>query len=175
VALWEWLAVFTSKRHYFYQNLTWLGKRNDMKKNKQTSLTVLSVLHYVFALQLIATCLFMTPFILVGISNFIHHLHEPVLYKHGPYSFKSWGEVIFILAIYFIIWIITISVLVAAGKLRKHKARRFCLAVAIVECINFPLGTSLGIATLVVLTKTSIKRIFDNDSSDPEGITSQAS
>ena len=138
-----------------------------MKKNKQTSLTVLSVLHYIFSLQLIATCLFMSPFILAGISNFIHHLQDPALHKLGPYSFKSWGEVIFILAIYFIMWILTISVLVAAGKLRKHKARRFCLAVAIVECINGPLGIIVGITTLVVLNKASIKRIFENDSSDP--------
>jgi len=38
----------------------------------------------------------------------------------------------------------------------------YCLVVAGVECILVPFGTVLGVLTLIVLSKESVKTIFEN-------------
>lgn len=42
---------------------------------------------------------------------------------------------------------------------RKHYV--FCFVAAIVNCVFVPLGTTLGIFTLIVLTRESVKAAFD--------------
>ena len=42
---------------------------------------------------------------------------------------------------------------------RKHKT--FCFVIACIECVNMPLGTILGVFTLVVLQKPSVTVLFD--------------
>jgi hypothetical protein len=55
---------------------------------------------------------------------------------------------------------IAVCMIVAGGKLKKRKNRVFCMVVAGIECIFMPLGTVLGVFTLIVLNKESIQEIF---------------
>ncbi len=48
-----------------------------------------------------------------------------------------------------------------AGRLRRRRSRVFCMIVAGVSCIGIPFGTTLGVFTLVVLLRQSVKRLFD--------------
>jgi hypothetical protein len=51
--------------------------------------------------------------------------------------------------------------MIAAGrKLQHHRSHTFCLVIAGIECMLMPLGTILGVFTLVVLTKESTKTLF---------------
>ena len=56
--------------------------------------------------------------------------------------------------------IIYISLIVAGIKLRKIQSRTFCLIIAGLECISFPLGTLLGVFTLITLNRESVKTLF---------------
>jgi hypothetical protein len=60
-------------------------------------------------------------------------------------------------------WGITSIVLnLAAGlKLRQWQSRTFVLCVAGFNCINIPFGTVLGVFTIVVLTRDSMRGRFD--------------
>lgn len=50
--------------------------------------------------------------------------------------------------------------IVAGYFIRQRKHRIFCIVVAGVNCAFFPLGTVLGVFTLVVLFRESVKNMF---------------
>jgi len=53
------------------------------------------------------------------------------------------------------------GVLVAAGRsLLVQRRYTFCLVVAAVACLKVPLGTALGVATLFVLNRDEVRRLF---------------
>jgi hypothetical protein len=52
-------------------------------------------------------------------------------------------------------------VLYSGLNLRKRRRRTFSFVMACICCINIPLGTALGIFTLVVLSRPSVKAIYD--------------
>jgi hypothetical protein len=62
---------------------------------------------------------------------------------------------------YFVAWIIIAGLLlIAARLLQRRHGYRFIFAVACLECFGFPIGTVLGVFTLVVLLRPSVKQLF---------------
>jgi hypothetical protein len=51
----------------------------------------------------------------------------------------------------------------AARKLKERTGYRFCQVVAAVACAFFPFGTVLGVFTLVVLNRGSVRVLFGED------------
>jgi hypothetical protein len=45
--------------------------------------------------------------------------------------------------------------------LQKRRSRVFCMVVAALNCPAFPHGTILGVATFLVLSRSSVERVFD--------------
>jgi len=50
--------------------------------------------------------------------------------------------------------------LVTGYCLMKRRARTFCMVMAGISCIAIPLGTILGVFTLIVLGRESVRRAF---------------
>jgi hypothetical protein len=50
---------------------------------------------------------------------------------------------------------------VAGSFIRDRKHRLFCLIVSGVNCLHFPLGTALGVFTMIVLARGSVRQIFE--------------
>jgi hypothetical protein len=48
----------------------------------------------------------------------------------------------------------------AGYYLHKRKARTFCFIIAAVQCTQMPLGTVLGIFTILVLSRDSVQELF---------------
>ena len=57
-------------------------------------------------------------------------------------------------------WALAIAILIAGRKLKKRMARTYCLVIGAVECLIMPFGTVLGIFTIILLMKDSMKEIF---------------
>lgn len=57
-------------------------------------------------------------------------------------------------------WTLAGLVIAAGRKLQRRVSRTFCLVVAGVECVMMPLGTVLGVFTIVVLMKDSVQKLF---------------
>lgn len=54
------------------------------------------------------------------------------------------------------------GVLVAAGRsLMQSRRHTFCMVVAAVSCLSFPVGTLLGLATLVVINRNDVRELFE--------------
>ena len=57
-------------------------------------------------------------------------------------------------------WATAACVIIAGSRLRKRTARVFCMVIAAIECTFTPIGTVLGVFTLIVLSRDSVKQIF---------------
>ena len=62
-------------------------------------------------------------------------------------------------------WTLAGCVISAGRNLRRHRRRTFCMVVASILCLWMPFGTALGIFTLVVLSRPSVKQLFQRSSS----------
>jgi hypothetical protein len=61
-------------------------------------------------------------------------------------------------------WALAICIVVAGYFLSTRQKYMFCLVVAGVECIFMPFGTVLGIFTILVLVRPSVKALFEAES-----------
>lgn len=78
----------------------------------------------------------------------------------GPPPFFGWMFVIMGTVFIVLGWSMAVCIILAGKKLKKRKNRSFCMVVAGAECMFMPFGTILGVFTLIVLSKDSIKGIF---------------
>jgi hypothetical protein len=58
-------------------------------------------------------------------------------------------------------WTLAVLMAVAGRFLARRRHRTFCIVVAALECLFQPLGTVLGVFTIVILLRDSVKAAFD--------------
>lgn len=129
----------------------------------QEHLKLLTIFHYVAAA---VTALFsMFP---------IFHLIFGLLFVFAPEKFESKGSAPGASRPEFFGWIfvivagtmITMGLALAASmfftgrNLARRRHHTACLVVAGLECLLMPYGTALGVFTIVVLTRDSVKQLF---------------
>jgi len=86
-----------------------------------------------------------------------------------PPPFMGWMFVIVSSVFIMFGWCMAVFVFIGGRKLKQHKNRIFCMVVAGIECMFMPLGTILGVFTIILLNKESIKDIFAQTSAEGEG------
>jgi hypothetical protein len=65
-------------------------------------------------------------------------------------------------------WTFGILTIVSGRMLLKHRARTFSFIIAGLNCLFFPYGTALGVCTLLVLTRDSVRQLYDQQRSIEE-------
>jgi hypothetical protein len=58
-------------------------------------------------------------------------------------------------------WTFAIVVLIAGRCLSRRKHYTFCFVVGCVGCMVMPFGTVLGVFTILVLNRQSVKELFN--------------
>jgi uncharacterized Tic20 family protein len=120
-------------------------------------LNLLSIFHYVVAgLTALFSCFFLIH-IAIGIAMLCGAFEG----KDSPPRFIGLFFIIFPTLFIMAAWILAGFMIAAGRKLRQRKSRTFCLVVAGIECISMPFGTILGVFTIVLLMKDSVKAIFE--------------
>jgi len=77
-----------------------------------------------------------------------------------PPALLGWFFVVFA-CVFITLGLAMAGVILCAGlSLSKRKHYTFCQVVACIECLMLPLGTVLGVFTLVVLDRPSVKVLF---------------
>jgi len=117
-------------------------------------LKLLSVFHYVVGgLAAFFACI---PFIHLGLG--IAMLVGA--FQDGPPRFI--GLFFVLMAMLFITagWTLAICIVIAGRCLAKRKHYMFCLVIAAISCIFMPFGTVLGVFTIIVLMRPSVKELF---------------
>jgi len=86
-----------------------------------------------------------------------------------PPEFLGWifavlGSLFFLIGI-----AMAICILVAGRSLALRKGYSFALVMACIECLFVPFGTILGVFTIVVLSRESVRRLFSTASAQAPG------
>lgn len=122
-------------------------------------LRLLSIFHYVVGgLAALFACF---PIIYIAVG---------VLALYVPGSMDAEGEAlpalfgwIFIVfggALILVGWAFAVFSIIAGRYLARQAHYLFCMVMAAIECIFIPFGTVLGIFTILVLSKPSVKKMF---------------
>jgi hypothetical protein len=67
-------------------------------------------------------------------------------------------------------WALAALILTAGLRLRDRRTWTFCLVIAGIECVFVPLGTILGVFTILVLNRDSVQRLFGGSAGPGVGI-----
>ncbi len=129
---------------------------SDDEKN----LNLLAVFHYIIGGMTGFIFLFPLLHVFAGIAIVTNSYDQSDVLV--PYVF-GWVLIIIGMSFCLLGWSLAIALLTAADRLRQRKSHRFCFVVACVECIMMPLGTVLGVFTILLLSKDSVKALFDTD------------
>ena len=80
--------------------------------------------------------------------------------KDAPPKFMGMFFIIFPGLMMLCGWIMAVCILIAGSKLARYRARTYCLVIAGIECMFMPFGTVLGVFTIIILMKDSVKELF---------------
>jgi hypothetical protein len=64
-------------------------------------------------------------------------------------------------------WALAAAMIAAGRMLRRRKSRTACQVIAALECLLMPLGTLLGVFTLMALSQDRAQELFDAPPSAP--------
>ncbi len=122
-------------------------------------LRLLSIFHYVVAAMAGLFALFPIFHLVFG----LFFIFAPEKFEGGgeaPPAALGWMFVIFAAVFILIGWVFAAFVYTTGRFLAKRRHYLFCLVMGGVECMFMPFGTVLGVFTLVVLMRESVKRQF---------------
>ena len=57
-------------------------------------------------------------------------------------------------------WTLAVCIIIAGRLLAKRKRYIFCLVIAAISCMFMPFGTVLGVFTIIILMRPSVKELF---------------
>lgn len=121
-------------------------------------LDLLAIFHYILgALTALVSCVFFLH-LAIGIAMLCKVFDE----KNAPPKFIAWFFIVFSVVIISLGWTLAGFIIASGLRIKKRVSRTFCLVLAGLECMLMPLGTVLGVFTIVVLMKDSVKSLFSN-------------
>jgi succinate dehydrogenase/fumarate reductase cytochrome b subunit len=130
-----------------------------MDNSDSRHLDLLSVFHKILGGFSIVFSLF--PLILVGIGIGILRSAAAFSGKGAPPPhFIGWLFVVMGTILIVSGTALSICILLSAKYIAKRKRYRFSFIVACLTCLLFPLGTVLGVFTIITLSKPSVKEMY---------------
>ena len=129
-----------------------------MEQDEQ-HLKILSILHYVYAGLIAVGSLLGLLYVFIGIMFITSPPPTPPGQPPPPTEF-GWFFICIGGSVTLIGWIMAFFVALGGRFLGRRQHWVFCLVVACVVCLNMPLGTLLGVFTIIVLVRPTVKDLF---------------
>lgn len=121
-------------------------------------LNLISIFQIIFGgLKILFSCVFLIH-VAIGVAMLLGAIDG----KDAPPRFVGLFFVLFGTGFILVGWIIATMMIVLGVKLRRRKSRTFCIVAAGIECISMPFGTILGVFTIILLMKDSVKALFES-------------
>ncbi|MFN3408319.1 MAG: hypothetical protein ACK45B_04955 [Limisphaerales bacterium] len=122
-------------------------------------LRLLAIFHYVVG-ALLGLCSFLPVIHLVlgWLMVFRPHSLGP---GEPPPAFMGWFFMGFAVVAILAGLTLTVLTIVAGRRLARFRSRTFCIVIAALLCLFMPIGTALGVFTIIVLMRPSVKQLFD--------------
>jgi len=126
----------------------------------QEHLRLLAIFHYVVAGMTALFSLFPIIHVIVGVALILGAGQTETHGGEPPPEFIGWIFAIVGGSIVAIGWSLAGCILAAGRMLAKRRRYLFCLVVAGIECLLMPFGTVLGVFTIIVLMRDTVKTTF---------------
>jgi len=128
-------------------------------------LRLLSIFHYVVGgMAALVACIPFIHFILgLAMTAGWFDDADPVLPVVGVFLMVFSGIVILLG------WTFAVCLVLAGRKLAVRQNYTYCLVMAALSCMFMPFGTVLGVLTIIVLVRPSVKLLFEESTEDPAG------
>ncbi|OPZ97980.1 MAG: hypothetical protein BWY71_01416 [Planctomycetes bacterium ADurb.Bin412] len=130
-----------------------------MNQEDQKHLDLLSLFHYILAGILAVFACFPFIHVFIGLMLVFGKFEDGT--NPAPPPFFGWMFVIMGGLFIVLGWTLAMFLLVTGRKLKHRRNRLFCMVIAGIECAFMPLGTVLGIFTILVLSRDSVKEWFN--------------
>lgn len=132
----------------------------------QEQLKLLSIFHYIVGGIIVLFSCFPVLHVIFGI---VMILAPGKMQSNGspPPAVLGWMFALVGGAFMLVGWGIGGCVIAAGRFLAGHRRYMFCLVVAGIECLFMPFGTVLGVFTIIVLMRESVKSLFGAGSPSP--------
>jgi hypothetical protein len=124
------------------------------------NLQLLSIFYYIFAgFTALFSCF---PVIHLSIGVMMLSGVMPMEPQAGPpIRLFGWLFVLIPILIILIGWGIAVAYFLAGRFLNQRRHYLYCQILAGITCMSFPFGTILGIFTIVVLSRPSVRALFE--------------
>ncbi len=63
-------------------------------------------------------------------------------------------------AVFLIFQAVAVGMFLAGRYLHAHRHHTYCLVIAVIICFSFPIGTVLGVFTILVLIRPEVRSLF---------------
>jgi hypothetical protein len=126
-------------------------------------LKILSICYYIYAGFNALFSLFGLFYALMGLMIGSAISRMPEQPNQPPPAFFAVIFGVFGLGMFVFLIVLGLLKFMVAGRLRRRRSRVFCMIVAGVSCVGIPFGTVMGVFTLIVLSRPSVKRLFDTN------------
>ena len=81
-------------------------------------------------------------------------------FRGGPPPVLGLFFVMMALTVITLGWALAICIIIAGRCLVKRQHYKFCFVIACISCAFMPFGTVLGVFTIIVLMRPSVKKLF---------------
>ncbi|HVE58655.1 MAG TPA: hypothetical protein VNB22_17615 [Pyrinomonadaceae bacterium] len=142
---------------------------NQQVNEDLSHLKILSICFYVKAGLTAMTALFFSIYIFIG----AFFMTADIPRKAGDPPPELFGGIFvgFGIVLMLVFFALAFLAFWAGRSLSNHKNYTFCIVIAALVCLSMPLGTILGIFTIIVLMRDSVKAIFNGQNAPQFGNT----
>jgi hypothetical protein len=122
-------------------------------------LKILAILHYVLSGWTFLNGCFPLVYVGLGIAMVGGAMNGG---PNPPPAEMGWFFTCLFGSITFVVWALGTLQIVAGRFLTSHRSYVLCFSAAVIDCITFPpMGTALGVFTIIVLVRPSVKALFE--------------
>ncbi len=135
------------------------GNVQSQNQNVSNNLDTIAIFHYVWG----GLKLFASLFVLIYVFLGIFMIGEGV--ATGDSELQIMGGVFIAGSILGFVIVIAFGIMsILCGKyLKEKKNRMFCMVISALACTNAPIGTILGIFTIIEIEKPEVKQLFEKN------------
>ncbi len=139
-----------------------------MNRDKE-HLQLLAVFHYVVAGLATLFCFFPLLYSILGGRLLYATKHPGPSNQEPPPAVLGWVFIV-LGTLFFLAGVaMAICILIAGRSLALCKRYSFALVMACIECLFIPFGTILGVFTIVVLSRESVRALFSTAAARASG------
>jgi hypothetical protein len=123
-------------------------------------LRLLSIFHYIVGALAALFSLFPLIYSAIGVFFVYASAHPQVQQGEPPPAFVGWIFIVIGCLFFLAGETFAVCIIVAGRFIAAHRHYWFAFVTACVECLFIPFGIILGVFTIVVMSRESVKQLF---------------